>query len=102
WSTTHGYPPSGRSVARRVAPYDHRAIDAYRRLCGFPHHGYRVRVARRWDTAEAGRVRARLADLVAALPGTQTEDAHGHTGYLLRGKRFAWLLVDHHGDGRLA
>jgi catechol 2,3-dioxygenase-like lactoylglutathione lyase family enzyme len=29
-------------------------------------------------------------------------DAHGHTGFLLRGRRFAWLLVDHHGDGRLA
>ena len=30
------------------------------------------------------------------------EESHGHTGYRLRGKRFAWLLVDHHGDGRLA
>ena len=49
-----------------------------------------------------GRVRARLAGLVAALPGTETEDSHGHTGYLVRGRRFAWLLVDHHGDDRLA
>jgi hypothetical protein len=36
------------------------------------------------------------------LPGTRLEDSHGHTGFLVRGKRFAWLLVDHHGDGRLA
>jgi hypothetical protein len=25
-----------------------------------------------------------------------------HTGYHVRGKRFGWLQVDHHGDGRLA
>jgi hypothetical protein len=47
-------------------------------------------------------VRARLGELVGGLPGVEIEDAHGHTGYLLRGKRFAWLLVDHHGDDRLA
>lgn len=40
--------------------------------------------------------------VIARLPGVSAEDSHGHTGYFLRGKRFAWLLVDHHGDGRLA
>jgi hypothetical protein len=30
------------------------------------------------------------------------EDGYGHTGFVLRGRRIAWLLVDHHGDGRLA
>lgn len=44
----------------------------------------------------------RLAELVAALPGLRTEDASGHIGYRVGGKRFAWLLVDHHGDERLA
>ena len=34
--------------------------------------------------------------------GTEISDAHGYTGFLLRGQRFAWLLVDHLGDGRLA
>jgi hypothetical protein len=55
-----------------------------------------------WSDAERDEVRARLAALAARLPGVGIEDAHGHTGYLLRGRRFAWLLVDHHGDGRLA
>lgn len=27
---------------------------------------------------------------------------NGHTSLSVRGKRFAWLLVDHHDDGRLA
>jgi hypothetical protein len=55
-----------------------------------------------WGHADVERARARLAALVADLPGVETEESHGHTGYLLRGKRMAWLLVDHHGDGRLA
>ncbi|GAA2773152.1 MmcQ/YjbR family DNA-binding protein [Saccharopolyspora taberi] len=55
-----------------------------------------------WDEADRVRVRAKLLDLVARLPGTEPDDSHGHTGFLLRGKRFAWLLADHHGDGRLA
>ncbi|MER6988414.1 MmcQ/YjbR family DNA-binding protein [Saccharopolyspora hirsuta] len=54
-----------------------------------------------WDDDERRRVRARLVEL-AAFPGVQVDDSHGHTGFLLRGKRFAWLLVAHHGDGRLA
>jgi hypothetical protein len=59
-------------------------------------------VAKTWDEAEHRDVRARLNELVSGLPDVAIEDSHGHTGYLLRGKRFAWLLVDHHGDGRLA
>ncbi|MDQ3431076.1 MAG: MmcQ/YjbR family DNA-binding protein [Actinomycetota bacterium] len=39
---------------------------------------------------------------VAELPGAEERTDHGHTGYAVRGKRFAWLLVDHHGDERLA
>lgn len=57
---------------------------------------------RPWSEAEVGRAQARLAASVAPLPGVETLDAHGHTGYSVRGKRFAWLQVDHHGDGRLA
>ena len=55
-----------------------------------------------WDQADAVRVRARCNELVALLPQTVVEDAYGHTSYLLGKKRYAWLLVDHHGDGRLA
>ena len=55
-----------------------------------------------WTDADVARVRARLVDIVAGLPGVGAEDAYGHTGFLLRGQRIAWMLVDHHGDGRLA
>jgi hypothetical protein len=55
-----------------------------------------------WDEADRVRARARLGELTAELPGVEMQDEHGHTGFLLGGKRFAWLLVDHHGDGRLA
>jgi hypothetical protein len=61
-----------------------------------------VAIARAWSQADVARVRARCNALVAPLPQAVTEDAYGHTGYLLGKKRFAWLLVDHHGDGRLA
>ena len=57
---------------------------------------------RAWNEADAVRVRARCNELVAPLPQTVVEDAYGHTSYLLGKKRYAWLLVDHHGDGRLA
>ena len=59
------------------------------------------RVTTGWDAAEAARVHARLVDLAGDLPGCEVEDSHGHTGFVVRGKRAAWLLVDHHGDGRL-
>jgi hypothetical protein len=55
-----------------------------------------------WTDADVGRVRERLIELVAGLPGVVAEDSYGHTGFLLRGRRIAWLFVDHHGDGRLA
>lgn len=47
--------------------------------------------------------RRRLIDLCSGLPGVAGEEgAEGHVGFKVRGKRFAWLLDDHHGDGRLA
>jgi hypothetical protein len=55
-----------------------------------------------WDDAERERVRERLRELATRLPEVHTEDVHDHTGFFLRKKRFAWLMVDHHGDGRLA
>lgn len=55
-----------------------------------------------WDDSERERAHSRLADMASDLPGVQIEDTAGHTGFLVRGKRFAWFLVDHHGDGRLA
>ena len=57
-------------------------------------------MTRSWP--ELGQVHARLGELVRDLPGVEVEDSHGHRSYTLRGKRIAWLLVDHHGDDRLA
>ena len=51
--------------------------------------------------AQRERMRSRVVGLCAALPGVTVEDGR-HVGLSVRGKRFAWLLDDHHGDGRLA
>lgn len=59
-------------------------------------------MATAWDEREADAARARIGTLVFALPGVEQEEANGHTIYLLRARRFAYLEVDHHGDGRLA
>ncbi|MBA2309993.1 MAG: MmcQ/YjbR family DNA-binding protein [Pseudonocardiales bacterium] len=55
-----------------------------------------------WTEADLERVRERLVGLVSGLPGVVAEDGWGHTGFMLGPQRIAWLLVDHHGDGRLA
>jgi hypothetical protein len=45
--------------------------------------------------------RDRVRAVCLALPeATQAGDRH--LGFSVRGRRFAWLLDDHHGDGRLA
>lgn len=54
-----------------------------------------------WSTEDRDAVTARVR-AVAGLPGVALDDANGHTGFSVRGKRFAWLLVDHHDDGLLA
>ncbi|RVX44849.1 hypothetical protein EDD27_7600 [Nonomuraea polychroma] len=46
-------------------------------------------------------MRDRLAELAGGLPGVVAEDSFGHVGFMLGRKRIAWLLIDHHGDGRL-
>lgn len=45
--------------------------------------------------------RSRLIRLCQGLPEVEAEEGQ-HVGFSVRGKRFAWLLEDHHGDGRLA
>ena len=57
-------------------------------------------MSRSWP--ETAKVRERLDGVALALPGVQAQDAYGHRSYLLKGKRIAWQLVDHHGDDRLA
>jgi hypothetical protein len=55
-----------------------------------------------WGTDDVVAATTRLAEVVADLPGVLVREAYGHIEYLLAKKKFAWLLVDHHGDGRLA
>ena len=53
--------------------------------------------------ANARVTRKRVAGICLALPEATTESKTGqHDAYLVRGKKFAYYLDDHHGDGRLA
>ena len=44
--------------------------------------------------------RSRVIELSWGLPGVELEEGQ-HVGFSVRRRRFAWLLDDHHGDGRL-
>ena len=46
--------------------------------------------------------RERVTAICTAFPEVIAEEEGRHVGFTVRGKRFAWLLEDHHGDGRLA
>ncbi len=52
--------------------------------------------------AAVARARARVEEVCAALPGAIAEAQGAHVGFRVRGRRFAWFLDDHHGDGRVA
>jgi hypothetical protein len=53
-----------------------------------------------WSTEDRDAVCARVRTL-SCLPGVELDEGNGHTGFSVRRKRFAWLLVDHHDDGRI-
>lgn len=58
----------------------------------------RALTARAWASR-----RSRLVQMVAALPEAAAAPCGDrHFSLEVRGKRFGWLLDDHHGDGRLA
>lgn len=53
--------------------------------------------------APSGNVqRKRVAKIVSALPEGEAKPAGRHMSLEVRGKRFGWFLVDHHGDGRVS
>lgn len=54
-----------------------------------------------WTERDRADVFARVR-AAAQLPGVHVDEANGHVGFSVRGKRFAWLQVDHHGDDRVA
>jgi len=45
---------------------------------------------------------SRLLEICGSLPEVTSDSAGRHLAFEVRGKRFAWFLDDHHGDGRLA
>jgi hypothetical protein len=45
--------------------------------------------------------RQRLGEICRALPEAEGEEGQ-HVRYSVRGRTFAWLQDDHHGDGRLS
>src|SRR5689334_14090082 len=48
-------------------------------------------------------LRARVTDLALALPEAEASSRTGqHSVFSVRGKKFAYFLFDHHGDGRTA
>ncbi len=55
----------------------------------------------RIPSATVARRRARVTEIVLALPGAAVEGER-HLGFSVRGRRFAWYVEDHHGDGRIA
>ncbi|WP_203758086.1 MmcQ/YjbR family DNA-binding protein [Cellulomonas chitinilytica] len=56
-----------------------------------------------WGDDDVAEARRRIGAVVGRLPETTAEvDPYGNTGFFTRGKRFAWILPDHHADGRLA
>jgi phosphoribosylglycinamide formyltransferase-1 len=46
--------------------------------------------------------RERLTEVCLSLPEAEATAEGRHVGFTVRRKRFAWLLEDHHGDGRIA
>lgn len=64
-------------------------------------HGSIGPVGTAWSAEDRDAVSARVR-VVARLPGVELDESNGHIGFSVRGKRFAWLLVDHHDDGLLA
>ncbi len=51
---------------------------------------------------EAAKRRGCIIDLVEELPEAAAKELGQHLSLEVRGRRFAWFLEDHHGDGRMA
>jgi len=53
-------------------------------------------------TAKSAPALAKISEMCAALPETQRKLMSSHAAFTVRGKKFAYLLDNHHGDGILA
>ena len=54
------------------------------------------------NAATAARARKRVMLILSRLPESAIVGYDGHCSLEVRKKRFAWLLEDHNGDGRVA
>lgn len=53
--------------------------------------------------AESAPIRAQLTEIALRLPEAEVLHQSGdHYAFTVRGKKFCYFLVDHHGDGRIA
>jgi hypothetical protein len=52
--------------------------------------------------ANASDPRERVTAIATGLPEVCLQQSGNHIGFEVRGRRFAWYLEDHHGDGRLS
>lgn len=43
-----------------------------------------------------------IRELLLALPGVEEKSSHGMPGFKVAGKNFAYFVLNHHGDGRVA
>lgn len=52
--------------------------------------------------AQRAAIRDRILSEVRKLPRAEAVEYGSHVSLEVRGRRFAWYLEDHHGDGRVA
>ena len=52
--------------------------------------------------ASGEKQRKRIATIVASFPEAEAKPTGRHMSLEVRGKRFGWFMIDHHGDGRVA
>jgi len=50
---------------------------------------------------KADAILKKITALTAAFPETGIEQNNGHVAFLVRNKKYGWLLNNHHGDGML-
>jgi hypothetical protein len=53
-------------------------------------------------TVSGDQQRKRVAKIVEALPEGEAKPVGRHMSLEVRGKRFGWFMIDHHGDGRVS
>ena len=53
-------------------------------------------------TVDGEKQRKRIAGIAESFPEAEAKPTGRHMSLEVRGKRFGWFMIDHHGDGRVA